>query len=77
MTLRVYRYGCLPPIEGVDVVRAQLRAAHDYRNDLVAIERGRRAIPLPGAAAPPALAPVITDETPVREELSWPAATRG
>ena len=43
MTLRVYRYGCLPPIEGVDVVRAQLRAAHDYRNDLVAIERGRRA----------------------------------
>lgn len=40
---RVYRYGCLAPIEGADVVRAQMRAAHDYRNTLVAIERGRRA----------------------------------
>jgi hypothetical protein len=39
---RVYRYGCLPPTEGIDLVRAQLRAAHNYRNDLVAIERGRR-----------------------------------
>jgi hypothetical protein len=39
---RVYRYGCLPPTDNLEVVRAQLRVAHDYRNDLIAIERGRR-----------------------------------
>ena len=43
MTTRVYQFGCLAPTEGLDVVRAQLRSAHDFRNDLVAIERGRRA----------------------------------
>ena len=39
----VYRYGLLAPVAGADVVEAQLRAAHRYRNDLVMIERGRRA----------------------------------
>ena len=38
-----------------------------------AIERARQAIPLPGA--PPALAPVIADET--REGIPWHAVTRG
>ena len=42
MPRRVYQFGLLPPTDGVAVVRAQLRAAHEYRNDLVAIERGRR-----------------------------------
>ena len=42
MTTRVYRFGCRPPTEGLAEVRAQLRAAREYRNDLVAIERGRR-----------------------------------
>jgi hypothetical protein len=39
---RVYQFGLRPPIEGEAIVRAQLRGAHDYRNALVAIERGRR-----------------------------------
>jgi len=42
MTLRVYLYGLRPPHEGADLVRAQMRAANDYRNDLVQVERGRR-----------------------------------
>ena len=40
--IRVYKFGALPPVEGLDLVRAQMRAAHDYANDLTAIERGRR-----------------------------------
>jgi hypothetical protein len=41
---KVYKFGCRSPLpENVEVVRAQIRAAHDYRNDLVAVERGRRA----------------------------------
>ena len=43
MPTRVYQFRCYPPTEGAEVVRAQLRAGHDYANDLVAIERGRRA----------------------------------
>jgi hypothetical protein len=39
---RVYKFGLLPPVEGLAIVRDQLRAAREYRNDLVAIERGRR-----------------------------------
>ena len=42
-TTRVYKYGLLPPTENNDLVRAQLRAAHVYRNALVEIERARRA----------------------------------
>lgn len=43
MSVRVYQFGCDPPSpETAHLVRAQLRAAHDYRNELVAIERGRR-----------------------------------
>jgi hypothetical protein len=39
---KVYQFGLRPPSEGDLLVRRQLRAAHDYQNDLVAIERGRR-----------------------------------
>jgi hypothetical protein len=39
---RVYQFGLRPPTSGDRLVREQLRAAHDYQNDLVAIERGRR-----------------------------------
>jgi len=42
MTRRVYQFPLRAPIEGAALVRAQLRAAHEYRNDLVSIERGRR-----------------------------------
>jgi hypothetical protein len=41
MTVRVYRFGALPPLD-YELVREQLRGAHDYRNELTAIERGRR-----------------------------------
>ena len=43
MSRKVYRYGCLPPTHGANLVAAQLRAAHDYQGDLVTIERLRRA----------------------------------
>lgn len=43
MSTRVYQFGLRAPIEGEASVRQQMRAAHEYRNDLVAIERGRRA----------------------------------
>ena len=42
-TVRVYEYGLRPPTEGAERVRAQLAAAHRYRNTLVEIERARRA----------------------------------
>lgn len=40
--MKVYQFGLLPPTHNEALVRQQLRAAHEYRNDLVAIERGRR-----------------------------------
>lgn len=39
---RVFQFGIRPPTVNAARIRAQLRAAHEYRNDLVAIERGRR-----------------------------------
>lgn len=42
MTTIVYRYGLLPPTENAATVREQMRLAHKYQNDLVAIERHRR-----------------------------------
>ena len=38
----VYEYGLLPPSVGQDVVIQQIRAAHNYYNELIAIERARR-----------------------------------
>ena len=42
MARKVYQFGLRPPTIGAADVRAQLKAAQDYRNDLIAIERGRR-----------------------------------
>jgi len=42
MSVRVYRYGLRRPHEQGERVRAQMRAAHRYRNTLVEIERARR-----------------------------------
>jgi hypothetical protein len=39
---KVYQYGLRPPTNSASLARAQLRAAHDYANELTAIERGRR-----------------------------------
>ena len=39
----VYKFGCAAPHEGTNVVHKQLLFAHRYRNQLVEIERGRRA----------------------------------
>lgn len=39
---KTYSYGALAPIEGAELVHAQLDAAHKYHGDLVAIERARR-----------------------------------
>jgi hypothetical protein len=38
----IYTYGCLPPIDGLGAIDAELRRAHRYRNGLVEIERRRR-----------------------------------
>jgi hypothetical protein len=43
MMTRVYQYGLLPPDQNHHLVREQMRLAHRYYNDLIAIERGRRA----------------------------------
>jgi len=43
MSERVFRYGGRPPMQQEALVRSQMRLAHAYRNDLVQIERGRRA----------------------------------
>ena len=40
---RVYKYGCLAPTLNAQLVHEQIRAAHRYRNQLVEIERARRA----------------------------------
>lgn len=42
MTTIVYRYGLLAPTENAETVREQMRLAHRYKNDLVAVERIRR-----------------------------------
>jgi len=39
---RVYKYGLLAPTVNTKIVEAQMRLAHNYRNTLVEIERGRR-----------------------------------
>jgi hypothetical protein len=39
----VYKFGLLRPVDNATMVHQQVRAAHDYRNDLTMIERGRRA----------------------------------
>ena len=39
----VYKYGLLAPIQNGDLAREQIRAAHRYQNDLIEVERGRRA----------------------------------
>jgi hypothetical protein len=39
----VYRYGILPPSQGDEAAREQLRLAHKYRNARIEIERNRRA----------------------------------
>jgi hypothetical protein len=40
--IRVHQCHLQPPTENAAIVRAQMRMAHNYRNDHVAIERGRR-----------------------------------
>lgn len=41
--IRVFKFGLLPPVENAAVVERQMRLAHRYRNDLIYIERQRRA----------------------------------
>jgi len=43
MSTIVYRFGVHgAPLDNLELVKQQMRAAHNYANDLVAIERGRR-----------------------------------
>lgn len=39
---KIYSYGANPPTENLGMAEAQFRLAHRYRNELVALERGRR-----------------------------------
>ena len=43
-TTRVAQYGCLRPLEGSALIDAQMRAARDYYNGLIALERTRRVV---------------------------------
>lgn len=43
MGMMVFKYGLRGPTMNEELVRQQMRAAHDYRNALVEIERARRA----------------------------------
>lgn len=43
MATKVYKYGLMPPVTMASEVREQMRLAHVYRNQLVEIERARRA----------------------------------
>lgn len=52
MSTLVYRFGLLPPHENEALVREQMRLAHRYRNDLVQIERARRAVVREAARVP-------------------------
>jgi|JI10StandDraft_1071094.scaffolds.fasta_scaffold118627_2 hypothetical protein len=56
MSTLVYRFGLLPPHENDALVRSQMRLAHRYRNDLVQIERARRAAVRDVARAAPEVA---------------------
>ncbi len=42
--VRVHLYGCLRPTRNEENVRAQMLAAHRYQNQLIALERCRRAV---------------------------------
>lgn len=43
MKILVYRFGLLPPTTNAEAVREQMRLANRYKNDLVSLERPRRA----------------------------------
>lgn len=42
--VRVFQFGCLPPIEGREIVEEQLRESRRYYNNLIAVERARRVV---------------------------------
>lgn len=43
MSAKVFKFRLLDPVENASEIDRQMRAARAYRNDLIAIERGRRA----------------------------------
>lgn len=40
--VRIYSYGCLPPIENAELLEAEMKKASRYENKLIEIERRRR-----------------------------------
>jgi hypothetical protein len=72
--MRVYQYGLLPPRQGSDHARRQMWLAHVYRNDLIAIERGRRAAQRLLYSSAPNLAPL--EEAADRAEQQLQTALR-
>jgi putative transposase len=74
MMNRVYKYGCLAPTLNAEVVYEQIRSAHQYRNQLVEIERVRReAIK---AAEKAALADPSVDLKAVKDRINTEAADK-
>lgn len=61
--IKIYAYGCLPPVQGLDVIEDQLRRAHRYRNRLCEIERARREAVAAIQAQHDTLGPVIAQIT--------------
>lgn len=67
MPTLVYKYGLRPPTMNADLVRAQMRAGHDYRNRLIEIERQRRAAIRPLLGTPELEAAVQKTQLEVEE----------
>jgi hypothetical protein len=55
---RIYTFGAMAPTANAQVVEAQMRAAHRYRNDLIAIERARVEAVRAIVSAYPSVAPI-------------------
>jgi hypothetical protein len=61
VVVRVYKYGLRPPIQNEPLVQEQMRAAHRYRNTLVAVEQARRAAVRAVRSAHPEIAVLEAD----------------
>lgn len=67
---RVAQYGILPPVEGGKVVRDQMRSTARYYNDLIALERTRRAVYRDLRSQFADMAPIEDRATRLASELS-------
>jgi hypothetical protein len=68
MTTTTYKYGCLPPTSGADLVVERMKLARRYSNALVEVELARRDLT-------PPLCPCAVQSVATTEPGDWPACT--